>query len=91
MNADKYASLDPAYQAALDQAVAEAIAELRPQLADLDSSNKAKLAEGGMTITEYPASFYDEILALDSVKELYTKIDGDVGGLGTLLQAELAK
>ena len=65
--------------------VAEAIAELRPQLADLDASNKAKLAEGGMTITEYPAEFYDEILALDAVKALYEKIDADVNGLGTAL------
>ena len=90
MNADKYESLDPAYQAALDQAVSEAIAELRPQLADLDASNKAKLEEGGMTITEYPAEFYDEILALDSVKALYEKIDADVNGLGTALQNALA-
>lgn len=89
MNADKYEALDPAYQAALDQAVAEAIAELRPQLADLDASNKAKLEEGGMTITEYEPSFYDEILALDTVKALYEKIDADVNGLGTALQAAL--
>ena len=72
------------------EAVSEAIAELRPQLADLDASNKAKLEEGGMTITEYPAEFYDEILALDSVKALYEKIDADVNGLGTALQNALA-
>ena len=90
INSEAYAELDPAYQAALDQAVAEAIAELRPQLADLDASNKAKLAEGGMTITEYPAEFYDEILALDAVKALYEKIDADVNGLGTALQNTLA-
>ncbi len=90
INAEKYESLDPAYQAALDQAVAEAIAELRPQLADLDASNKAKLEEGGMTITTYDAAFYDEILALDTVKALYEKIDGDVNGLGSILQDALA-
>ena len=90
MNADKYADLDPAYQAALDQAVEEAIAELRPQLADLDASNKAKLEQGGMTITEYPAEFYDQILALDAVKALYTDIDAAVNGLGTALQNALA-
>ena len=74
MNADKYASLDPAYQAALDQAVAEAIAELRPQLADLDATNKAKLEQGGMTITYSEASFYDSILALDAVQAVYKDI-----------------
>ena len=86
MNADKYASLDPAYQAALDQAVAEAIAELRPQLADLDATNKAKLEEAGMTITTYEASFYDEILSQPGVVQLYADIDAAVGGLGTALQ-----
>ena len=90
MNADKYESLDPAYQAALDQAVAEAIAELRPQLADLDATNKAKLEQGGMTITYYEASFYDSILALDGVQALYADIDAKVGGLGTALQNALA-
>ena len=43
-----------------------------------------------MTITEYPAEFYDSILALDAVKALYEKIDADVNGLGTALQNCLA-
>ena len=86
-----WAELDPAYQAALQQATLEAIAEVEGSLVELDSSNKAKLAEGGMTITEYDAAFYDGILAVQGVQDLYAKIDADCGGLGTLLQAELAK
>lgn len=89
INADTFASLDPAYQAALHQAVAEAIAYMRPQLADIDMKNKQILVDGGMTLIEYDAAFYDGILELDGVKELYTKIDGDVSGLGTMLVQEL--
>ena len=90
INAESFANLDPAYQAALEQAVAEAISELRPQLEQIDIDNKAKLADGGMTITEYDAAFYDGILALDGVKQLYADIDASIGGLGTILQEALA-
>lgn len=91
INREAYEELDPAYQAALDQAVAEAIAYMRPQLADIDLENKQKLVDGGMALIEYDAEFYDTILGLDGVKELYTKIDSDVNGLGTLLVNELSK
>ena len=89
INKDAYESLDPAYQAALDQAVSEALAEMAPQLAQIDADNKAVLEEGGMTIIEYEPEFYDEILALDGVQALYKQIDEAVGGLGTTLQADL--
>ena len=84
-----YDALDPAYQAALDQAVADAIAYMRPQLESIDSENKALLEQKGMTIIEYPASFYDEILGMDSVQAVYTKIDGDTNGLASLLTGAL--
>ncbi len=90
INKDKFESLDPAYQAALEQAVSEAIAEMRPQLEQIDADSKKTLEDGGMTIIEYDSAFFDEVLALDPVKELYTKIDSDVNGLGTTLQEELA-
>ena len=90
INKDAYASLDPAYQAALDQAVSEAMSEMRPQLAQIDTDNKAALEKAGMTIIQYDNSFFDEVLNLQGVKDLYTKIDGDVGGLGTTLQNALA-
>jgi TRAP-type C4-dicarboxylate transport system substrate-binding protein len=86
---EAYEALDPAYQAALDQAVAEALDEMRPQLADIDAENKQTLEDSGMTIIEYDDSFFDEILALDSVKALYEDIDEQVNGLGTTLQESL--
>jgi TRAP-type C4-dicarboxylate transport system substrate-binding protein len=90
INKEAYESLDPAFQAALDQAVAEALAEMRPQLAQIDADNKKILEDGGMTVINYENAFYDEILNIQGVKDLYTKIDADVNGLGTTLQNALA-
>lgn len=43
-----------------------------------------------MTLIEYEDSFYDEILALDSVQALYDDIDqNQINGLGTKLVAAL--
>ena len=89
INKEAYESLDPAYQEALDQAVADAIAYMRPQLESIDKENKDILVNGGMTLIEYDANFYDTILNLDGVKELYTKIDGDTNGLANLLMSAL--
>lgn len=89
INADVYNSLDPLYQEALNQAVAEALAEMEPQLAQIDADNKADLESKGMTIVEYPAEFYDEVLAVSGVQDLYKSIDETVGGLGTTLQESL--
>lgn len=91
MNNEKFESLDPAYQAALLEAVDMAIAEIRPELEKLDQDSKQKLEAGGMEMVEYEDSFYDEVLALDGVKQLYADIDTNVEGLGTILQEELAK
>lgn len=92
INKEAYESLDPAYQAALDQAVAEAIAYMRPQLEQIDLDNKQILVDGGMTLIEYDADFYDSILNLDAVKALYKEIDeNQINGLGTKLQEALEK
>ena len=92
INADAYNDLDPAYQAALDQAVEDAIAYMRPQLKQIDLDNKQILEDGGMTIIEYGDSFYDEILSLDSVQALYDDIDqNQINGLGTLLVEALGE
>ena len=92
MSKDAWDELDPAYQEALTQAVADAIAYMRPQLEQIDTDNKQILVDGGMTLIEYDDSFFDEILALDSVQALYTEIDeNQVNGLGTLLVNELSK
>ncbi len=89
MSDDKFNSLEPAYQAAIEQAVSESIAELRPMLTNLDKDSKALLEKGGMEMVEYSPEFYDQILALDGVKALYTDIDKQVNGLGTTLQNSL--
>ena len=89
MNKDTWDSLDPLYQAALEQAVSEAIAEMRTELLDIDSSNKEILKERGMTIIEYDDAFFEEVLAIPAVQELYDKIDQDTNGLAKTLQGEL--
>ncbi len=89
MNQASYDSLDPLYQEALNQAVAESLTEMSAQLAQIDADNKALLEERGMTITEYAPEFYDEVLAVPGVQELYTTINASVNGLGETLQAEL--
>lgn len=90
INAAAFKALDPAYQAALNEAIAQALAEIEPQLAKIDSDNKADLERKGMRIIEYPASFYDEVLADPDVQALYGTIDSAIGGLGTTLQDALA-
>lgn len=92
MSKEAWESLDPAYQNAIEQAVADAIAYMRPQLQQIDLDNKQKLVDGGMTLVEYDADFYDGILALPAVQAVYTDIDNNqVNGLGTLLVNELSK
>lgn len=86
---EAYDALDPAYQDALNRAVAEAIEYMRPQLEQIDADNKQALVDGGMTLIEYEEDFYQSILDLDSVQKLYKNIDNQVGGLGTKLQDAL--
>lgn len=90
MNQEAWDSLDPAYQEALTQAVSESLTELSAQLAQIDADNKADLESKGMTITEYGPEFYEEVLALPAVQDLYKSIDASVNGLGATLQEELA-
>lgn len=90
MNQEAWESLDPAYQEALAQAVSESLTEMSAQLAQIDEDNKADLESKGMIITEYGPEFYEEVLALPAVQELYQSIDASVNGLGATLQEELA-
>lgn len=90
MNQEAYDGLDPLYQQALNQAVTEALAEIGAQLATIDADNKAELENRGMTLIEYAPEFYDEVLAVPGVVDLYKQIDGSIGGLGTTLQDALA-
>ena len=90
MNQEAWESLDPAYQEALTQAVSESLTEMSAQLAQIDEDNKADLESKGMIITEYGPEFYEEVLALPAVQDLYKSIDDSVNGLGQTLQDELA-
>ena len=71
--------------------MAESLAVMNPQLKQIDEDNKKILTDGGMTLVEYDAAFYDEILALEGVQALYKEIDeNQINGLGTILQETLA-
>ena len=58
---------------------------MRPQLEPIDRDNKPLLQEKGMTIIEYPDSFFDEVLGMDSVQKVYSDIDAATNGLASLL------
>ena len=75
MNKDVYDSLDPLYQDALNQAVSESLTEMSAQLADIEATNLGTLEERGMTIIEYGPEFFEEVLALPGVQQLYTDIN----------------
>ena len=86
-------SLSDTQKADLEKAVADALAELRPQLAQIDQDNKDLLEKdekNPMTIVTYENSFFEEVMAVQGVKDLYAKIDGDTNGLATTLQDSLA-
>lgn len=91
MNKKAYDSLDPAYQKALNQAVSQALKEMEPKLAEIEKKNIDTLKTKGMNIITYDKAFFDKVLAIPAVKELYKTIDGQVNGLGTTLVQELDK
>lgn len=89
MNQTSWEALDPLYQTALEQAVSKAIEEMRQELVKIDTENKAVLVDKGMTITEYDDAFFEEVLALPGVQDLYAQIDKTTGGLASTMQSEL--
>ena len=91
INKDSWESLDPAYQKALEQAVAEALEEMRANMTSIDEENKKILQDKGMTLITYDEAFYENVLAMEGVKELYAKIDEDTNGLASVLQKELGE
>ena len=91
INQSVFDALPEELGAALRQAVSEAVAELEPQLAEIDRANRELLVQRGMTLIDCADSLREEILALDAVQELYGRIDESTGALGALLAAELRK
>lgn len=91
INKEAWESLDPAYQEALTQALAEATDEIAPKLQQLDKDSTQKMIDAGMEVIEYDPSFYETILNLDAVKDLYASISEQTNGLSDKLVAELEK
>ena len=77
INAEKFESLDPLYQAALQQAVDEAAVEIEAKLTTIDKDNRQKLIDGGMELVEFEASFVDQVL--DKAKGVYESIGKAIG------------
>lgn len=91
MNNDAYNNLDPAYQAALDQAFAETSAELRLTLRPTAEEALTIMKDSGMEVIEYDDAFFDEVQAIPEIAKLRDELDEYTGGLVTKLQAELDK
>ncbi len=89
MNKKKYDALAPAYKEAIKQASQEALKEMRPQMVKTDQDAIGRLEKKGMKFIQYNKAFYEQVLALPSVKALYQKIDAQVGDLGKTLQQDL--
>ena len=77
INASKFDSLDPLYQAALQQAVDEAAVEIEAALVAINDENREKLVEGGMELVEFEDSFIDQVL--EEAQEVYDAIGEDIG------------
>ena len=90
MNKKLYEALSPEHKAVLDKAVAEALAEMRPKLEEIDKSNKEILIKGNMKMIEYDNSFFSDVLDIQGVKDLYRRIDAQTNGLGNILVDSLA-
>lgn len=88
-NSSKFDSLDPAYQAALQQAVDEAAAVIEAQLVEINATSRENLVKGGMELIQLDASFVDEVLV--KVAPVYESIGKQIGAdLVKSLQDELA-
>ena len=85
-------SMTPEQQEMVNEAVAAALEELRPQLKQIDQENKDKLTNdpnNPMQLVEYDNAFFDEVLADPEVQALYASIDSQTNGLATVLQESL--
>lgn len=91
MNKDKWDSLDPAYQKAIEESLDEVRADLRGQLDSLDSDNEQAMVNAGVEVIEYDQSFFDEVLKLEGVQKLYSDISSQTNGLSDTLISALAK
>ena len=77
MNKKKFDSLAPAYQQAIRQAVAEATAQIAPNMQKINDDNKAIMIQKGMTSIEFQPSFIDDVVA--KADEVYKAIRAAIG------------
>lgn len=89
INNDCWNSLDPAYQDALMQAINEATEEIKPQMTQIEEDDIQVMKDAGMNIVEYDQSFYDQLVNLPGVQQLYADISSQTGGLSDILISEL--
>ncbi len=81
INKDTWDSLDPAYQDAINKAVQEATDEIQPQITELDKSSIKTMTDAGMKVIDYDDGFFDQVLALDGVKKVYSDVSKQTDGL----------
>ncbi len=89
INKDAWDALDPLYQDALMEAIQMATDDIRPSLLDIEESALETVTDAGTEVIEYDESFFEEVIALDSVQAVYETIATDTDGLSTLLIEEL--
>ncbi|MCD8140853.1 MAG: TRAP transporter substrate-binding protein [Planctomycetaceae bacterium] len=77
VNKATFESLDPAYQNAIRQAVAEATAVLAPQMGKINDDNKQITIDKGMISIEFAPEFIDEAIA--KADNVYTGIRAEIG------------
>ncbi|WP_322152387.1 TRAP transporter substrate-binding protein [Paratractidigestivibacter sp.] len=82
--------LDPLDQQAIEEAVAQATEQIRPQIAQLDEDATKKMTDAGMEVIEYDDSFFEEIANNEGVKKLNEDLDEQTNGLLTVMQEQLA-
>lgn len=89
INKEAWDSLDPAYQEALTQAIAQATEAVRPQLAEIDEANIQVMTDAGMEVIEYDDSFFEEALAVQGVQDLCSDISSQTDGLSDTMLSVL--
>lgn len=91
INDDAWNDLDPAYQAAIEEAVAQATAEVQPGMTATDQENEQIMVDAGMEVIEYDDQFFEDLMALDGVKQLYSDISDQTDGLSDTMVELLEK
>jgi TRAP-type C4-dicarboxylate transport system substrate-binding protein len=90
MNKSKFDGLDPAYQQAVRESVAEATAAIAPSMSKINDDNKANLTANGMASLEFDSAFYDGLI--EKSKTVYDEIRKTIGDeLVNSLVSELEK